>query len=251
MKKIKKKKPGAQAFPAFLVGWTHGDPPPPGYLSAWFDQLYGGPLHIRFLSANGHDHFEAVHTNWKAQVELAPSAQVVQQWQGRLQWEHRHVAQLMALPKIQVDRQDEVLHLARIARGLTLLMEGTAYDVATGLYRNPSDWNDQDLLGFRIHDHVQVEQYEQVQHMRTWFHTRGLTKFGLDEVETFQPIGLSARDIEPMLYGVSHQLMAQGKSPKIGEQVPFGEEGLRVEVVRYRTDPIYGIPIAFREIRWA
>jgi hypothetical protein len=96
-----------------------------------------------------------------------------------------------------------------------------------------------------------MEQQEQIQHMRTWYHTRGLTKFGLDEIETFQPIGLSGRDIEAMLLGVARQLMTQGKNPKIGEHVLFGGggEGLQVEVVRHRTDQIYGIPLAFREIR--
>ena len=251
MKKIKKKKSGSQALPAFLIGWTHGEAPPPGYLAAWFDQYYGGPLQIRFLSGNGHQHFEAAHTNWRAQVQLAPSAEVAEQWHGRLQWEHRHLAQLVAPPKTHPDRQDEVLHIARIARGLTLLMEGTTYDVATGGYRNPSDWNDQELMVFQIHDHKQVEQHEQIQHMRTWYHTRGLTKFGLDEVETFQSIGLSGRNIETMLFGVASQLITQGKNPKIGEHVPFGEEGMQVEVVRHRTDPMYGIPLAFREIRIA
>ena len=249
MKKIKKKKPTSQVLPAFLIGWTHGEAPPPGYLAAWFDQRYGGPLQIRFMSGNGFHHFEAVHTNWKAQVQLAPSAQIVEQWQGRLQWEHRHLAQLIAPSQTQADRQDEVLHLARIARGLTLLLEGTTYDVATGVYRNPSDWNDRDLDVFQIHDHVQVEQHEQSQHMRRWLHTRGLTKFGLDEIETFQSIGLSGRESEAMLYEVAGQLMAQGKNPKIGEHIAFGGERRQVEVVRHRTDPIYGIPLAFREIR--
>ena len=249
MKKIKKKKSAIQASPAFFIGWTHGEPPPPGYLAAWFDQHYGGPLHIRFLSSNGHHHFEAAHTNWKAQVQLAPSAQIVEQWQGRLQWDHRHLAQLMAPSTSPAERQDEVVHLARIARGLTLLLEGTTYDVATGAYLNPSDWNDRALAVFQIEDHVLVEQQEQAQHIRRWWHTRGLKKFGLDEIETFQSIGLSERMIEPMLYGVGFQLIVQGKNPKIGEHVSFGEQGQRVEVVRHRTDPIYGMPLAFREVR--
>lgn len=251
MKKIKKKKSASQALPAFLIGWTHGGPPPPGYLAAWFDQHYGGPLQIRFLSVNGHHHFEAVHTNWKADVQLAPSVQIVEQWQGRLQWDHRHLAQLLAPSTSPADRLDGVVHLARIARGLTLLMEGTSYDVATGVYLNPSDWNDRDLAVFQIEDHVQVEQQEQIQNMRKWWHTRGLTKFGLDEIETFQSIGLSERTIEPMLYGVAFQLMAKVKNPKIGEHVPFGEHGQQVEVVRHRTDPIYGMPLALREVRIA
>jgi len=249
MKKIKKKKPTSQALPAFLIGWTHGEPPPPGYLAAWFDQLYGGPLQIRFLSANGHQHFETAHTNWKAHVQLAPSAQIVEQWQGRLQWEHRHLAQLLAPAQTHPDRQDTVLHLARIARGLTLLMEGTTYDVATGVYSNPSDWKDRDLDVFQIHDHVQVEQHEQSQQRRMWLHTRGLSKFGFDEIEMFQSVALSSRESEAMLYEVVCQLMAHGKNPKIGEHISFGGEGRQVEVVRHRTDPIYGIPLAFREVR--
>lgn len=251
MKKIKKKKPASQTLPAFLFGWTHGEPPPPGYLTAWFDQQYGGPLQIRFLSSNGHHHFEAVHTNWKAQVQMAPSAQIVEQWQGRLQWDHRHLAQLMVPSKAQADRQDEVLHLARVARGLTLLMEGTTYDVAMGLYRNPSDWKDRDLEVFQIEDHVQVEQQEQIQHMRMWLHTRGLTKFGLDEIETFLPIGLSAVESEDILYSVAQRLMVHAKNPKVGEHIAFGGEGRQVEVVRHRTDPFYGTPLPLREIRLA
>lgn len=251
MKKIKKKKSASQALPAFLLGWTHGEPPPPGYLTAWFDQQYGGPLQIRFLSSNGHHHFEAVHTNWKAQVQLAPSAQIVEQWQGRLQWDHRHLAQLMVPAKAQADRQDEVLHLARVARGLTLLMEGTTYDVAMGLYRNPSDWKDRDLEVFQIEDHVQVEQQEQIQHMQVWLHTRGLTKFGLDEIETFFPIGLSAVESEDILYSVARQLMVHAKNPKVGEHIYFGGAGRQVEVVRHRTDPFYGTPLPLREIRLA
>jgi len=111
------------------------------------------------------------------------------------------------------------------------------------------DWNDRALDVFQIHDHVQVEQHEQSQHMRMWLHTRGLTKFGLDEIETFQSIGLSGRESEAMLYEVAGQLMAQGKNPKIGEHISYSGEGLQVEVVRHRTDPIYGIPLAFREVR--
>ncbi len=248
MKKIKKKKSTTQALPAFLIGWTYGDPPAPGYLAAWFDQHYGGPLAIRFLTTKGYHHFEAMHTNWKAQVQLAPSPQTVERGQAHLEWDHRYLAQVMT-SSTQADRQDEVLHLARIARGLTLLMEGTSYDMATGGYRNPSDWKNQDLTVFAIDDHVQVEQYEQIQQNRIWLHTRGLAKFGLDEIETFQPIGLSVKKRESMLYDVAGQLIADGKNPKVGKPLSYGEEEQQVEVVRHRTDPLYGIPLAFREVR--
>ncbi len=249
MKKIKKKKTSTQALPAFLIGWTHGEAPPPGYLAAWFNQQYGGPLQIRFLSKNGHQHFEAMHTTWNARVQLAPSAESFARWQDRLQWEHSHLAQLEIPSQLSADRRDTVLHLARIAKGLTLLLDGTAYDVATGSYRNPSDWQDVELGIFRIQDHVQVEQYEQVQQVRSWYHTRGLLKFGLDEIEAFHALGLSGQGIEAMLYDVAAQLIVEGKNPKIGYQIAFGQEGQQVNVVRHRTDPVYGIPIAFREVQ--
>ena len=251
MKKIKKKKSDSLALPAFLIGWTHGEAPPPGYLAAWFDQHYGGPLQIRFLSKSGHQHFEAVHTSWTAQVQFAPTTAVVEQWNSRLQWEHRHLVEVMAVPKNQVDRQDEVLHIARIARGLTLLLEGTSYDVATGGYSNPSDWNDRDLSRFKVDDHVQVDQHDQTAQMRTWLHTRGLKKFGLDEIELFHSMGLSGKEMEGILYEVAWQLITDGKNPKIGGYVTIGEEERKVEVVRHRTDAIYGMPLALREIRLA
>jgi hypothetical protein len=249
MKKIKKKKPGSQAVPAFLVGWTHGDPPPPGYVAAWFDQAYGGPLGIRFLDSTGHHHFEAVHTNWIAQVNLAPSTEIREDWQGRVQWDHARLAVLFPHAKTHTDRRDDVLHLARLARGITLLTDGTTYDVATGMYHNPSDWHDRDAVVFHMADHVQVEQREDRPRDRMWFHTRGLTKFGLDEVEIFQSIGLSGRGVEDIVLRVAGQLIEQGKNPKVGEHVVLGESDPQVTVVRHRTDSIYGFPLAFREFR--
>lgn len=250
MKKIKKKKSASQAVPAFLIGWTHGEPPPPGYVAAWFDQAYGGPLRIRFLASTGHHHFEAAHTGWIAEVNLAPATEIVQEWQGRLQWDHTRLGLLFPQANAAyTDRRDAVLHVARMARGITLLTDGTAYDVAFGTYRNPSDWRDRDLVEFHIADHIRVEQREDTQGVRMWFHTRGLTKFGLDEVETFQPIGLSGRGVEEIVLRVAGQLIEQGKNPKVGEQVILRGSGPQVTVVRHRTDPIYGIPLAFREFR--
>lgn len=249
MKKIKKKKSFSQTVPAFLIGWTHGDPPPPGYIVAWFDQAYGGPLGIRFLSSTGHQHFEAAHTNWTSEVNLAPSPEMLEQWQGHAQWDHARLGFLFSLGSANTDRRDAVLHVARMARGITLLTDGTAYDVATGTYRNPSDWRDRELIEFHLMDHIQVEQHEDTQQARTWFHTRGLTKFGLDEVETFQPLGLSGREMEALVLRVAGKLIEQGKNPKIGEHIVLGGIDPEMTIVRHRTDPIYGIPLAFREFR--
>ncbi|MCB9776599.1 MAG: hypothetical protein H6750_20015 [Nitrospiraceae bacterium] len=248
MKKIKKKKSASQVVPAFLVGWTHGNPPPPGYIAAWFDEAYGGPLRIRFLTSNGHHHFEAAHTNWTAEVNIEPSTAIVEQWQGRLQWEQTQIAVLFPPTNTATDRRDALLHVARMARGVTLLTDGTTYDVATGSYLNPSDWRDRDLEAFRITDHIQVEHREDLQRARIWFHTRGLTKFGLDEIETFQPMGLSSREVKDTLLRVADYLIDQGKNSKVGERIILDGGGPQVMVVRHRTDPVYGTPLAFREL---
>ncbi|HBP86530.1 MAG TPA: hypothetical protein PKK23_12350 [Nitrospirales bacterium] len=248
MKKIKKKKTASQALPAFLVGWTHGEPPPPGYVAAWFDDAYGGPLRIRFLATTGHHHFEAAHTSWIAEVNIEPSTDILEQWQSRLQWEQTHLALLFPQANTSGDRRDAVLHVARIARGVTLLTDGTTYDVATGTYLNPSDWLDRGLEVFRITDHIQVEHREKVQRARMWFHTRGLTKFGLDEIETFQPLGLSGREVESTVQKVAGHLIEQAKNPKVGDHIILDGSGPQVTVVRHRTDPVYGVPLAFREL---
>ncbi|GJL59581.1 MAG: hypothetical protein NPIRA03_24380 [Nitrospirales bacterium] len=246
MKKIKKKKSASQVVPAFLVGWTHGHPPPPGYIAAWFDEAYGGPLRIRFLASTGHHHFEAAHTNWIAEINIEPSPAIVEQWQSRLQWEQTQLA-LLFPPTTATDRRDVLLHVARMARGVTLLTEGTTYDVATGTYLNPSDWRDRNLEVFRITDHVQVEHHEDVHRARMWFHSRGLTKFGLDEIETFRSTGLSSREVKDTVLRVADHLIEQGKNPKVGERIVLDGSGLQVMVVRHRTDPLYGAPLAFRE----
>ena len=249
MKKIKKIKKASRALPAFLIGWTHGEPPPPGYLAAWFDQAYGGPLRVRFCTPTGHAQFDAVHTTWVVRVDLAPSSELTERWRGQLQWEHRHLALLFSQALGPSQRCDEALHVARVARGLTLLTEGTSYDVGTGRYANPSDWRDQNLFGFLHEDHILVEQREGIPARQMWFHTRGLSKFGLDEIETYQPIGLSGRDVQEKLYRLASWLIDFGKNLKVGETIPLpGEEG-HVKVLRHRTDAIYGRPLAFREIR--
>ncbi len=236
-------------MPAFLVGWTHEDPPPPGYLSAWFDQEYGGPLLVRFVSSTHSNEFKATHTTWSGTVNTAPLESHVKQFCEGLQWEHSRFAQVLPGGKGKGNRQDDILHLSRLARGLTLLTGGTAYDVDAGTYLNPSDWQDRDLTGFRVEDHVQVVQQEVAAKASLWLHTRGLTKFGVDELEAFHPLSLPAHPIEEALLKLSGQIIDLGKNLKIGEHVLIGERGPYAEVVRHRTDPLYGKPIAFRELR--
>ncbi|MCA9471555.1 MAG: DUF4261 domain-containing protein [Nitrospirales bacterium] len=252
MKKIKKKKTSkSRISPAYVIGFTHGDPPPPGYLAAWFDQQYGGPLKIQFLSQTGHANFEAMHTHWRARINMNLDASASQIWREQLHWQHSSIAEVFSGANGGQSKLDSVLHVARLARGLTLLTEGTAYDVAARIYCNPSDWQDQPLTGFSLLDHVQIGQTEKLQEGQVWFYTQGLSKFGLDELECLRPVGLSENGVKEMLEESAEYIVHQGNVPKIGAEITLPFQGQVVKIVRHRTDQSFGRPIAFREIRWS
>ena len=251
MKKIKKKKPRvSRTLPAYVIGFTHADPPPPGYLSAWFDQHYGGPLQVKFLSQFGHAEFEAIHLQWRARINMSHDASLSQSWRGQLHWEHSSIAEVFSGSHGGLSRLDSVLHVARLARGLTLLTGGTAYDVVARNYLNPSDWQDQTLTGFFLLDHVQIEQQERLESGQIWFYTHGLSKFGLDELECLRPVGLSENVVKEMLEESAEQIVQQGNVPKIGEEIKLPFHRQVVKIVRHRTEQSFGKPVAFREIRW-
>ena len=252
MKKIKKKKSSAkkQALPAFVIGFTLTDPPPPGYLAAWFNQLYGGPLDVRFTSQTAHAQFEAVHTSWHAGVNTDLPQGEAENWQERLQWTHSRQAAVYRLQNMGQDKRDVTLHVARIARGMTLLTEGTAYDVVAGSFFNPSDWNDRQLDQFEIADHVQVEQQEQSETMSVWFSTRGLAKFGFEEIETFRPLGLPERPTIDTLLEIGEWLITENNVPKVGDQLTLPWTHQVVTVIRHRTDQSSGRLLQLREVKW-
>ncbi len=251
MKKIKKKKPGgAKVLPAYVIGFTHGDPPPPGFLLAWFDQQYGGPLTVQFLSQTGNSQFEAIHTQWRGRVHMGLDSQSSQAWGEQLHWDHSSSIEVSAGSHSGQSKLDIVLHVARLARGLTLLTEGTAYDVASGIYLNPSDWQDQPLTMFHLDEHMQIEQREKLETGQVWFYTRGLSKFGLDELECLRPTGLSETVVKEVLTESAECVVAQGTVPKVGEEINLLNFGQVVKIVRHRTDQSFGKPIAFREVQW-
>ena len=251
MKKIKKKKPRAsRTVPEYVVGFTHADPPPPGYLAAWFDQQYGGPLQIRFLSKTGHTDFEAIHLQWRVRINMDLESDVKHSWQERLHWEHSSIAEVFLSSHDGLSKLDGVLHVARLARGLTLLTDGTAYDVAADVYLNPSDWRDHNLTNFVVQEHIQLAQRERPEQGQSWYYTRGLSKFGLDELECLRPIGLSENVVKEVLEASADQIVYQGNIPKIGEEIKLSSTGQVVKVVRHRTDQSFGKPIAFREVQW-
>ncbi|GJL56571.1 MAG: hypothetical protein NPIRA02_37030 [Nitrospirales bacterium] len=251
MKKIKKKKTGnSRALPAYVIGYTHADPPPPGYVTAWFDQQYGGPLSIQFLSQTGHAQFEAIHTQWRVRIHMSPDSQTAKSWNEQLHWEHTSVIEVFPGSNSGQSKLDAVLHVARLARGLTLLTDGTAFDVSSSVYLNPSDWQDRVLTTFFLDEHIQIEQREKLESGQVWFYTRGLCKFGLDELECLRPTGLSETVVKEVLEESAEYVVNHGSVPKIGEVINLQNTGRAVTIVRHRTDQSFGKPVALRELRW-
>ena len=103
----------------------------------------------------------------------------------QLAWEHEHVGAVAPAVVPPRDMPDTILFAARLARGLTLLTQGTAYDIITNQYVNPSDWQDRPLTHFVVSDHIPIMQGDDEQSRRTWCYTLGLSKFGVDELEMF------------------------------------------------------------------
>ena len=252
MKKIKKKKGKVlRAIPAYVIGYTNTDAPAPGFLSAWFNKAYGGPLNIQFTTQAGHSQFEAIHTQWRVRVHADLSSDAVDTWRERLQWGHSQLAEVLPVHQsVSQDRRDSVLHIARVAKGLTLLTEGTAYDVVRGSFLNPSDWSDQRLDQFVIEDHVRVDQKEQLEQRRVWFFTQGLAKFGLEEVETFCPLGLPERPTMDTLLEIGGLLIADSKVAKAGDHLTLPRTSQMVKVIRHRTDQSLGVKLNLREVSW-
>jgi hypothetical protein len=251
VKKIKRKPAGKELrLPTFVIGYAAPEPPAPGFLAAWFDQEYGGPLAIQLPRDQSATRFEAHHGPWAALVDARLPQSIADPWRGRLQWSHPHAAHVLPLRMTGRDCRDIVLLIARLARGLTLLTGGTAYDTATDTYLNPSDWSDRPLRDFRIADHLRIEQVDGRTEGKVWFHTRGLSKFGLEDLETFRAQGLSERPVIEAFTEMADALTLAGKAPNVGES--FAVPGLDrpVRVVRHRTDQSYSIRLTLREVEW-
>lgn len=248
-------KPARSGRPAFFIGYSSA-PPTLADLRDAFDVEYGGPLALR--QANQHaspedEHrteFLASHSLWTACVQLSLAPEEAEALKERLGWGHPLCAQVLPTAAGPRDAGDLVLHLARLARVITLLTNGTAYDLFTHAYLNPSDWKDRPLDVFRAGDHVTIDQAEAPDPGQERFSTRGLLKFGLDEIETFRPLGLSSRPVMEILAALAEELILKGQSPKVGSTVTLPDLGLSVDIARHRTAPLGGVPVSFREITW-
>jgi hypothetical protein len=251
VKKIKRKMGGPTLkLPTFVIGYAAPEPPAPGFLAAGFTQQYAHPLTIHLPRDLNSHMFEAHHGPYAALVETSLPSAIAKPGHERLGWGHSCAAHIVPLPVTGRDTQGLALHIARLARGLTLLTGGTAHDVATETYLNPSDWTDRTLQEFHVADHLRIEQVSGRADERVWFHTRGLSKFGLEDIETYRPVGLSEQPVIHALTEIADALIVRGKAPKVGEAFEVDSLNRIVRIVRHRTDQSYGIRLNLREIAW-
>jgi len=97
MKKIKRKVPKPTSrIPSFVIGYR-GEISPPGFLAAWFDREYGGPLDIRFPQKHHLSEYSAYHTSWGVLVNPKIPSPEVQVWQSRFGWDHQEVAEVFPI----------------------------------------------------------------------------------------------------------------------------------------------------------
>lgn len=240
-------KPPPFARPLYVIGYSSA-PPVLRDLQTWFDLEYGGPIRLR--TEGGTSMILASHGPWHAAFRLLLPPEEAESWKARLGWDHRDAGVILPTASTPQQAVDPALHAARLARGLTLLTDGTAYDAATHEYLNPSDWRDRPLDQFRVRDHLTVEQADASESGLDWFSTRGLTKFGLDEIETFRPRGLPSRPVIERLTEIADCFIRLGHAPAVGTKVPLPELGLSVQVTRHRTVPSSALPLSLREITW-
>ncbi len=92
--------------------------------------------------------WSAKHGPWSARIELSLASDERETLSAHAAWDHRSIATVSPAFTGPSNLIDSILHAARLARGLTLLTQGTTLDLPTRIYSNPSDWNDRPLTLF-------------------------------------------------------------------------------------------------------
>ena len=247
--RIRKKspKPSAKRPPLYFVGYR-GIAPATDELKIWYERAYGAPLTIRH-EAGSPESWQATHGPWAAHVVMPLPMTHVAEVMKQLAWEHDvmgAVAPSLASPR---DMPDTILFAARLARGLTLLTQGTAYDVTTQAYVNPSDWQNRALASFLVDDHLTITHDDSARPDQVWSYSLGLSKFGLDEIETFQGKGLPENTAKDLLTESAHELLRMGQSPKVGTAFRLPLLGRTIRIVNHRTAAPAGRMLGFRELQ--
>lgn len=247
--KIKKKapKPSSRRPPPYFVGYR-GTAPLADELKIWFDLEYGGPLIVR-QDQEARESWQVNHGPWSAHIVIPLPESHRVGLKDQFAWEHDMIGTVAPSMVPPCDMPDTILSAARLARGLTLLTQGTSCDITTQQYLNPSDWKDQELMGFLITDHILISQDDNATTEEIRHYTLGLSKFGLDDLEIFQSRGLPERIAEELLIESAHELIRLGRSPKVGTALHLPLLGRTVRIASHRTASPRGRMLSFREIR--
>jgi hypothetical protein len=245
--KIKKKpaKSPQSKPPLYLVGYRES-PPPLEILKGWYDAHYGGPL--SYLEQAPGRPIRANHGPWHAFLLLTLPHADAAQWHQALSWDHRALGLVSPASAPPSTIGDTILVAARIARGFTLLTEGTAFDIVCQEYLNPSDWNDRPLSVFQTRDHVTVQHADTNDDSSDWFHTVGLSKFGLDELECIQARGLPEAETIALLNSAADAVLRSGRNHQVGQSLDLPALAQTIRFVKHRTAAPAGRMVSFREI---
>ena len=247
--RIRKKspKPSSKRPPLYFIGYR-GTAPSTDELKIWYEREYGGPLVIRH-EAGAPESWQATHGPWSAHVVMPLPASHVAEVMKQLAWEHELMGAIAPSIAPSRDMPDTVLFAARLARGLTLLSQGTAYDVTTRAYINPSDLQNRLLTEFILDDHVAITHDDASVPDQLWSYSLGLSKFGLDEIETMQDKGLPDSTARELLMESASEWLRLGLSPKVGTNLFLPILGRTVRIINYRTAAPAGRMLGFRELR--
>jgi hypothetical protein len=249
--RIKKKsaKPSSKRPPLYFIGYR-GARPMSEELVLWFDRAYGGPLRIS-QEEGAPDSWHVHHGPWSAHVVIPLPSTHTAGLAEQLSWEHDQIGAVA--PSVMPPREmpDTLLLSARLARGLTLLTQGTAYDITTQQYVNPSDWQDRSLMAFLLDDHVMIAQNEQVKPGAVWCYTLGLSKFGYDELETFVPQGIPDQAARDILNESAEEIIRSGQTPKVGTSFDLPFLRRTITISNHRTAAPGGRMLGFRELQYS
>jgi hypothetical protein len=249
--RIRKKspKPSATRPPLYFIGYR-GTAPSTDEVQALYDREYGVPLAIHHEDGSP-ESWQATHSPWSAHVVLPLPMSHVADVMKQLTWEHDLMGAVAPSVTSPRDMPDTVLLATRLARCLTLLSQGTAYDVIRQAYVNPSDWQPRTLGSFLLDDHVSIVHDDTAHPDRVWSYSLGLSKFGLDEVEMFTAKGLSDSAAKDLLTESAGELLRLGHSPKVGTALDLPLLGRTLHVRNYRTAAPAGRMLGFRELQQA
>ena len=247
--RIKKKssKPSAKRPPLYFIGYR-GTPPQREELKIWYDLEYGGPLTVR-LEQGAPESWQATHGPWTGHIVIPLPASHTVDLKDRLAWEQEFIGAVAPSVMPPRDMPDSILFAARISRGLTLLTQGTAYDITTQQYLNPSDWKDRALTGFVLENHVIIAEDDQTKPDEVWCYTLGLSKFGMDELEIFSPRGTSDRTAKELLAETAYEMIRIGQSSKVGTEIHLPIRNSTIRIANHRTAAPTGRMLGFRELK--